>query len=173
MSDGAVGTFGGVAWKKARGFVLPVLVIGIAGAAVLALGAEEVDLESLSYLDDAEAPAAGGPARVEPIDGSEFKRVILTERAAERLDIQTAPVGVTAGEDGQRLTIPYSALIYGLHGETWAYVSPGPLEYVRQPVVVEAIVDDMVILLDGPPVGTAVVTVGVAELYGTETGVGK
>lgn len=40
-------------------------------------------------------PVTGGkiqPAQVEPIEGSDLKRVVLTERAAERLDIQTAPV---------------------------------------------------------------------------------
>jgi hypothetical protein len=31
----------------------------------------------------------------------------------------------------------------------------------------------MVVLLDGPPVGTEVATVGIAELYGADTGVGK
>jgi len=32
------------------------------------------------------------PAQVEPIEGSDLKRVVLTERAAERLNIQTVPV---------------------------------------------------------------------------------
>ena len=32
------------------------------------------------------------PATVEKIEGSEFSRIILTQKAAERLDIQTAPV---------------------------------------------------------------------------------
>ena len=33
------------------------------------------------------------PFELEPIEGTDFKRVILTEKAAERLDIQTAVVG--------------------------------------------------------------------------------
>ena len=40
-------------------------------------------------------PVTGGkiqPAQVEPIEGSDLKRVTLTERAAERLNIQTVPV---------------------------------------------------------------------------------
>ena len=32
------------------------------------------------------------PSKVEPIEGSDLKRVVLTEKAAERLGIQTAPV---------------------------------------------------------------------------------
>jgi hypothetical protein len=39
-----------------------------------------------------EKPPQEKPAIVEPIEGTELNRVILTERAAERLDIQTAPV---------------------------------------------------------------------------------
>jgi hypothetical protein len=31
----------------------------------------------------------------------------------------------------------------------------------------------MVVLVDGPAAGTKVVTVGVAELYGADTGIGK
>ena len=43
----------------------------------------------------AQAPAANpkvAPAKVESIEGSDLKRVVLTDKAAERLDIQTAPV---------------------------------------------------------------------------------
>jgi hypothetical protein len=38
---------------------------------------------------------------------------------------------------------------------------------------VDFIADDRAYLTTGPSVGTEVVTIGVAELYGTETGVGK
>ena len=44
---------------------------------------------------------------------------------------------------------------------------------MRHPVTGEYIEGDRAILLDGPPVGTNVVTVGVAELYGADTGIGK
>ena len=40
-------------------------------------------------------PTAGekiAPAHVEPIEGSDLKRVVLTEKAAQRLNIQTVPV---------------------------------------------------------------------------------
>ena len=43
----------------------------------------------------ARAPAANTkiePVQVEPIEGSDLKRVVLTEKAAERLDIRTAAV---------------------------------------------------------------------------------
>jgi hypothetical protein len=113
------------------------------------------------------------PALVEEIQGSVFKRVTLTEKAAERLDIQTAPVREEQVNGAQRLVVPYAAVIYGLEGETWAYTNLEPLVFVRQPIQVDRIQGDLAILSEGPAVGTPVVTVGVAELYGAETGVSK
>lgn len=221
------------------------------------------------------------PSSLEPIEGSDYQRVVLTEKAAQRLDIQTVAVGeehvvrkrtvggeVVAvpeaeagpvwarvslgksdydqvdrdlpslvlaldddeeedrgwpaepdeeadlddpedvdlpGEDlveelyylidspehglavGQavlveltlsaqetlRKVVPYAAVLYGVHGETWVYSNPEPLVYVRQPIVIDYIEGDVAVLSDGPQVGTAVVTVGATELFGTETGVSK
>jgi hypothetical protein len=113
------------------------------------------------------------PAAVEKIAGSDFNRVVLTEKAALRLNIQTAAVGEEQVNGAQRKVIPYAALVYGLKGETWTYTSPAPRTFVRQPIKVDYIEGDKVVLVDGPASGTAVVTVGVAELYGTDTGIGK
>lgn len=73
----------------------------------------------------------------------------------------------------QGLIIPYSAVIYGLHGETWTYINPAPLTFMRQPITVDYIEGGQAFLSDGPPVGTPIVTVGAQLLYGTDTGVGK
>jgi len=113
------------------------------------------------------------PAKVEKIDGTEFNRVVLTDKAAQRLDIQTAPVREEQVNGTQRKVIPYSALIYGLKGETWTYTSPAPLTFVRQLITIDHIDGDNVFLVDGPPAGTMIVTIGVPELYGTDTGIGK
>jgi hypothetical protein len=87
---------------------------------------------------------------------------------------QGVRVKLSLGEGASmRKVIPYSALIYDLDGSTWIYVSPKPLVFVRQPVTVDFIEGDRAILSDGPQVGETVVTVGVAELYGADTGVGK
>jgi hypothetical protein len=113
------------------------------------------------------------PAAVDKIAGSDFNRVVLTEKAAQRLNIQTAAVGEEQVNGAQRKVIPYAALVYGLKGETWTYTSPAPRTFVRQLIKVDYIEGDKVVLVDGPASGTAVVTVGVSELYGTDTGIGK
>jgi hypothetical protein len=224
------------------------------------------------------------PARLEEIPGSEFKSVIITEKAAQRLDMQTVPVreeevvrtrtvggevvglqegeaselgpvwahvslprsdwsqvdlgqaslvqalgggdegdegwlaepdegpghddaedvdlpgedlvedlyyliaspgqGLKAGQavlvelslsiqDPLRKVVPYAAVLYGVHGETWVYTNPEPLVYVRQAITIDYIEGDLAILSEGPEAGTEVVTVGAAELFGTETGVSK
>jgi hypothetical protein len=70
--------------------------------------------------------------------------------------------------------IPYQAVIYDVEGGTWVYVKePNALAFVRQSVIIDYIEGDQVFLTEGPPAGTEVVTVGGAELYGTETGVSK
>ena len=87
----------------------------------------------------ASAPAKIQPAKVEKVDGSEFNRVVLTEKAAQRLAIKTEPVIEEQVNGAQRKVIPYAALVYGLKGETWAYTNPGPLTFVRQPITVDFI----------------------------------
>lgn len=113
--------------------------------------------------------AAEAPAIVEEVDGSEVGRITLTERAAERLALETAQV-TDGGSRG--LAVPFAAVFWDADGQAWTYTSPADLVFVRAPITVSRVDGDRALLADGPPVGTTVVTVGVAELYGTETGVG-
>ena len=112
------------------------------------------------------------PAKIEPIEGSEFKRVILSQKAAERLDVQTTAVRDEQVGGTPRTVVPYAAILYGASGETWLYTNPDPLVFVRQSVTVERIEGDLAVLSDGPPADTVVAVVGVAELFGAETGWG-
>ncbi len=78
-----------------------------------------------------------------------------------------------SGSGTQRKVVPYSAVLYDTDGKTWVYTNPEPLVFVRHLVSIDYIEGDLAVLLEGPPVGTQVVMVGVAELFGAETGVGK
>jgi hypothetical protein len=114
-----------------------------------------------------------GPAKIEPVAGTDLKRVILTSEAAKRLGIETAPVRDTQVRGTQRKVVPYPAVLYDLHGETWVYTNPSPLTFVRDRVSIDFIDGDVAVLSKGPPSGTVVVTIGGPELYGTESGVGE
>ena len=109
---------------------------------------------------------------VEKIAGSELERLSLSEHAAQRLGIETAPVASSPTGSAGRLLVPYSAVVYDSTGTTWAYTSPEALVFVRQKITVDHIAADQAVLASGPDVGTLVVTVGAAELWGVETGVG-
>jgi hypothetical protein len=111
----------------------------------------------------------GGPATIYEVKGSDLSRVELTAEAAERLDIQTAAVE----QNGSGTVVPYSAVFYSPTGETWVYVSPKPLTFIRHEIVVDRIDGDKALLKDGPSAGTKVATVGVAELFGAESGLGE
>lgn len=106
---------------------------------------------------------------VEELQGEEPTRETLTEDAAKRLDIQTAAVGEAEVNGAKRTVIPYAAIIYDTEGATWVYLNPEPLTFVRHPITVDDIKGDQAFLSDPLPAGSAVVTVGVAELYGAES----
>ena len=113
---------------------------------------------------DAIAPAA----QVEHVDGTGLNRVTLTAQAAQRLDIQTASVEAVAGPGPVTSAVPYGAVIYDARGDTWVYTGTEDLTFVRHAVSIESIEGDRAYLSDGPEAGTPVVTVGAAELFGTE-----
>jgi hypothetical protein len=112
------------------------------------------------------------PAEAKPIPGTDLHRVIVKAEAADRLGIRTAPIREARRGGGQTLVMPYGALLYDTDGDTWAYTQEEALTFVRDQVRVERIEGDRVMLSDGPPSGTEVVTVGVAELFAVENGVG-
>ena len=125
-----------------------------------------------SSCSDSSEPASIPPATVEEL-GEDLWRIELTARAAERTGVETVDVSMQQIDGVDRLVVPYSALIYHFEGSTWTYTSPQDLVYVREPVDIDFIVGDLAVLNDGPAVGTMVVSVGAAELYGVEFGIGK
>jgi hypothetical protein len=139
-----------IPWLVAALMALPLFLMGCGGGSSVA--AED-----------------SGPAYVEAIEGSDLSTVTLTQKAAERLAIATTKVE----KSGADKVIPYSAVLYSPTGETWAYVSPKSLTFVRHAIVVDRITGDKAFLSKGPTVGMKVATVGVSELYGAESGLGQ
>lgn len=114
------------------------------------------------------------PAVIEKIEGSDLSRVTLTEQAIKRLDLKTDQVreATVKRSASLRRVVPYSSLIYDVNGQTWVYTNPQPRTFVRSKVDVDYIEGDLAVLKDGPPPGTVVASVAVAELYGAEFKVG-
>jgi multidrug efflux pump subunit AcrA (membrane-fusion protein) len=124
----------------------------LATAALPVAGCTEVETETATGYE---------PSTLEPVKGNkDIQRVTFTAEGARRVDLQTASV--------RRNVVPYAALIYDPEGKTYVYTSPKPLEYLREEVKVDRIEGDRVLVSRGPPAGTEVVTVGAAEVYGTE-----
>ena len=135
-----------------------------AGLVLIAASASLSACSEASSGYDYETASHHEPAKLEPIKGTDVQRVIFDAVAAERVGLQTAPIR----QNGQKTVIPYDAVIYGADGKTYAYTAPKPLTFVRQEVEIDHVVGDSVVLSDGPPADTKVVTVGAAEVYGTE-----
>jgi hypothetical protein len=108
------------------------------------------------------------PVTIEEIEGSEVAHVTLTAAAERRLDITTGSVRRTS----IGTAVPLPAVIVDPHGQSWVYTNPEPHAFVRAPITIDYEEEDRAHLIAGPPVGTRVVTLGAAELYGAELGIG-
>ncbi len=89
-------------------------------------------------------------------------------RPGERVSVE---LPLAAEESG--LTVPYSAVVYDIHGATWVYEDLGDGAFARRRVEIARHVGDRVVVSRGLAPGTRVVSVGAAELFGTEFGPGK
>src|SRR5688572_4119382 len=115
------------------------------------------------------------PYTLEKQEGTSITRLRIEQRVFDRIRIKTSTVRDVErfGGETARKVVDYSAIVYDPKGDTIVYTNPSPLVFVRQSVKVDSIDGDLAVLTEGPPAGTAVVTVGTAELLGMETGVGK
>ena len=108
------------------------------------------------------------PGHLEDVAGNKQPRVVLTPHAVRRLALETSLVRAR----GEHRVVPRAALFVDPHGDWWVYTNPEPEAFVREKVELLGERRGIGVLADGPAVGTAVVTVGVAELYGVEEQVG-
>jgi ABC-type oligopeptide transport system substrate-binding subunit len=116
-----------------------------------------------------DASAGDAAATIQQVDGTDLVRVTLAPGAAERLGLE---MGVVRAVPGGGTAVPYAAVVYDPNGKTWVYTSPKDRTFVREPITVTTISGDEALLSSGPEVGTEVVTVGTAELYGAEQEIG-
>lgn len=77
------------------------------------------------------------------------------------------------GDASEKPAVPYSAVVYDIHGGSWLYEQATGHRYVRHRVLVDHTEHGVAFLAAGPRVGTPVVVEGAAELWGVEFGAGK
>jgi len=106
------------------------------------------------------------PAHSEEMEDGNYK-VILSSKAAERLDVQTLSVEKT------QWTIPYSAIVYDVYGKTWVYEEIEPFTYIRRQINISGVIDSLATLSKPLKYDMTIATVGVPELYGVEDGIGE
>ena len=141
-----------------------------------ALVVAPIALAGCTQAESAAARVREEPAQLVPIPGSELNKVVLTAGAAERIGIKTelgreVSTTVPGQGEGKHTVIPVGAVIFDRQATTWVYTTSEPLNYIRQPVIVARSDGDIAVLQSGPGAGTAVVSVGAAELLGIEYGV--
>jgi hypothetical protein len=135
-------------------------------ALALIMGSLTLTLTACTEVEESESTYS--PTSVKPVKGQDdIQQVTFTAEAARRAGVRTATVRAS----GARTSIPYAALIYNEEGDTYTYVSPKPLVYVRKLIDVDHITGGRVVLTHGPRTGTTVVTTGAAEVYSAEFGV--
>ena len=71
------------------------------------------------------------------------------------------------------LVVPQSAVVYDVNGGTWVYEQRAPHQFARRRVELGGPAGANVIVARGLAEGMTIVTVGAAELYGTEFYVSK
>ena len=113
-------------------------------------------------------PKRAGPAKVTPVGDGKIKQVTLNDQAVKRIGLEM----IVITQEGALRVVPYPAVVYDEKGGTFVYTSPAAYTFVRSPITVSTITGGKAYLTDGPPAGTSIVTVGTAELYGAEQGIG-
>jgi hypothetical protein len=140
------------------------LRVACAGLVLIAAGASLSACGEASSGYDYETASHHEPAKLEPIKGTDIQRVIFDAEGAKRVGLKT----VAVRQNGQETVIPYDAVIYDAEGNAYAYTAPQPLIFVRKEIEIDRMDGNRAVLSDGPPAGTKIVTVGTAEVYGTE-----
>ncbi|MEA3216039.1 MAG: hypothetical protein QOJ19_2195, partial [Acidimicrobiia bacterium] len=112
-------------------------------------------------------------AKLVDVPGSELKAVQLSDEAAQRIGLETSSVREAPSGGAARSVMPYAAVLYDAAGDTWAYSTSQSGRFMRVSVTIDRIQGDDAFLSSGPAIGTTIVTVGAAELFGAESTFGE
>lgn len=128
-------------------------------------------VESLSGAEgtgDVEAEPVTGPPTAAPLSGTVDRYYALDASSSSFVLGERVLVGLPLRQTQSATSIPFSAVFYDPTGTAWVYVSESSDTYRRARVDVLRREGDVAVLARGPEIGTRVVSVGAAELYGSE-----
>jgi len=83
---------------------------------------------------------------------------------------QRLGAAIPLNDTAEAMTVPWSAVVFDIHGGTWVYVEMAPRTYLRRRVSVNHTHGADAVLAGGLAAGTKVVVAGVQELFSAETG---
>lgn len=114
-----------------------------------------------------------GPQTADPLNTSvdlyyEISNTDSRFRPGERVSVSIPFKGQATG-----VVIPYSSIAYDIHGNSWVYQQTDSLSFERRRVEIERVDNKLAVIKRGLKGGEKIVTVGTAELFGTEFGGGK
>ena len=81
---------------------------------------------------------------------------------------QRIMASLTMQSKEKSLLVPWSSVLYDIHGAAWVYEQTEPRTYERRRVELKHVDEDKAVLSAGPHPGSKIVTDGAAELFGRE-----
>lgn len=124
---------------------------------------------------DASRPAkpVAAPPAANPIPGTVDLIYELDNRETHYRPGERVGATLPLKDPAESLTVAWSAVVFDFHGGAWVYERTGERVYTRKRVVVRHVSGDLAVLDSGPATGSTIVTVGAAELFGTDAGFSK
>ena len=119
------------------------------------------------------ASAITGPPTADAAISSVDLYFELPNPAADLRPGERVEVSLTLASDGPAIVLPYSAVLYDIHGGSWVYEQIDSGVYVRRRLKIDFIVDGEAVARGGPADGVQIVIEGAAELFGAEFGIGR
>lgn len=114
-----------------------------------------------------------GPPSANPSAGTVDLFYELNNEASQYNPGQRVGVNLKLQGETTSLSVPWNAVVQDVFGGSWVYAKAGENAFERRRVSPRYLADGRLVLVDGPPEGTQVVTAGAAELFGAETGFSK
>ncbi len=140
---------------------------------------DAIDRAAFAHIGKLSAPPGARPPNAKPVIAPPSANPLaatvdlfyeLPNPDAKLFPGQRLGVSLPLADPADGPTVPWSAVVFDIHGGTWVYEQAAPHKYARRRVVVSHTAGADAVLAGGPPAGAVVVTAGVQQLFAAETG---